>query len=118
MAMKVLFDHPQPFVLAHGGFQIQIEQTKVALERAGVEVEFLRWWDASQTGHLIHYFGSPPAAYPDLAHKKQMKFVVTHLLGGLGARSAFKLLVQRVIIGLAFRTLPASALARLGWSTW
>jgi len=27
--MKVLFDHPWPFALAHGGFQIQIEQNNV-----------------------------------------------------------------------------------------
>ena len=33
--MKVLFDHPNPFMLAHGGFQIQIEQTKKAPERIG-----------------------------------------------------------------------------------
>src|ERR1019366_772376 len=51
--MKVLFHHFLPFSLAHGGEQVQIEQTKTALERAGVEVEFLRWWDAAkgdQTG--------------------------------------------------------------------
>ena len=33
--MKVLFDHPNPFMLAHGGFQNQIEQTKKAPERIG-----------------------------------------------------------------------------------
>ena len=46
--MKVLFDHPNPFLLAHGGFQTQIVQTKVALERIGVEVDWLRWWDDEQ----------------------------------------------------------------------
>jgi glycosyltransferase involved in cell wall biosynthesis len=116
--MKVLFDHSSPFLLAHGGFQIQIEQTKVALERAGVEVEFLRWWDPSQSGELIHYFLSPPPNHADLAHKKGIKFVITHLLGGLGARSAWKRFLQKIIIGAALRTLPAAAVGRMGWSMW
>jgi hypothetical protein len=34
--MKILFDHPNPFLLAHGGFQIQIEQTQKALEGIGI----------------------------------------------------------------------------------
>ena len=34
--MKVLFDHPNPFLLAHGGFQVQIKQTKKALEELGI----------------------------------------------------------------------------------
>jgi hypothetical protein len=43
--MKVLFNNHTPFMLAHGGAQIQIEQKMAALGRAGVEVEPLRWWD-------------------------------------------------------------------------
>jgi glycosyltransferase involved in cell wall biosynthesis len=104
--------------LAHGGFQIQIEQTKIALEDLGVEVEFLRWWDASHRGDLIHFFGLPLPTYPELAHKKGIKLVITHLLGGLGARSAQKRFLQGIIVGTALRTLPATALARMGWSTW
>ena len=46
--MKILIHCNQPFVLAHGGLQSQIEQTKGALERIGVDVEFLRWWDEQQ----------------------------------------------------------------------
>ena len=44
--MKVLIDHQLPFLLAHGGLQIQIEQTKAALEKIGIEVEYLRFWDS------------------------------------------------------------------------
>ena len=55
--MKILFDHSAPFLLAHGGQQIQIEETKRALEQIGIEVEWLRWWDSAQTGNIIHYFG-------------------------------------------------------------
>jgi len=48
--MKILIDHQLPFLLAHGGLQIQIEQTKSAMEEAGLEVEYLRWWDDTQHG--------------------------------------------------------------------
>src|SRR2546428_13872771 len=63
--MKVLVDHASPFLLAHGGFQIQIEETKRALERLGVTVEYLRWWDDEQRGDIIHFFGRPAGAYVD-----------------------------------------------------
>ena len=53
--MKVLFDHQLPFALAHGGFERQLLQTKSALEQAGVETDFVRWWDAAQRGNIIHF---------------------------------------------------------------
>jgi len=37
--MKVLLDSNVPFALAHGGAQIQIEQTKKGLEEVGVVVK-------------------------------------------------------------------------------
>ena len=55
--MKILLNCRLPFALAHGGMQTQIEQTQAALIALGLEVEPLRWWDATQTGDLIHYFG-------------------------------------------------------------
>ena len=116
--MKVLFNHILPFSLAHGGAQIQIEQTKASLERAGVEVDFLRWWDASQRGDILHYFGPPSAAHADLVRQKGMKLVVTQLLGGLGVRPAWKRALQRLTIGAAFQILPAAMLARTGWNAW
>lgn len=116
--MKILFDHSSPFLLAHGGFQIQIEETKSALEKAGLEVEFLRWWDASQRGDIIHFFGAAPAGHAELARRKKLKFVITHLLGGLGARAAWKRSFQKLIIGAAFRGLPSAVLGRAGWSMW
>ena len=62
-AMKILFNCPLPFALAHGGMQTQIEQTQAALIALGLEVEPLRWWDATQSGDLIHYFGRMPAEH-------------------------------------------------------
>ena len=116
--MKILFDHPNPFLLAHGGFQIQIEETKRALEKLGVTVEYLRWWDAEQGGDIIHFFGPPPPMHADLARKKGIKYVITHLLGGLGARPVWKRFLQKIVVVAGLRALPSGALARIGWSGW
>ncbi len=83
--MKVLFDHQNPFLLMHGGLQIQIEQTKAALDAIGVEVEFLRWWDSGQRGDVIQFYGRPSASYINFAHQKGIKVVMLQLLTGLGS---------------------------------
>lgn len=116
--MKVLLSCPTPFSLAHGGAQIQIEQTKTALAQAGVEVDFLKWWDATQRADLIHHFGPPGAAPVDLIRQKGIKLVVTHLMGGLGVRPAWQRWLQKGAIHTARRTLPAGAFARTGWGAW
>ncbi len=116
--MKVLIDHSSPFLLAHGGFQVQIEQTKHALEDLGVEIEFLRWWDSSQRADLIHFFGLPPPSYGDFVRKKGMRHVITHLLSGLGARPAWKRFLQKLAVAAGLRILPSGVLARVGWSGW
>ncbi len=99
--MKVLFDHPWPFSLAHGGFQVQIEQSKAGLERRGIEVEYLRWWDDRQSGDLIHYFGPPSPNYLAMAKTKGLPVAVTHLFTATCNRSLSQLKVQ----GLVTRTL-------------
>jgi glycosyltransferase involved in cell wall biosynthesis len=116
--MRILFDHHQPFALAHGGFQIQIEQSKAALERAGVTVDFLRWWDASQSCDLIHCFGLPPETLLGLSRQKGIKLVISQLLGGLGARPAWKRALQKLAIHAALRTLPGPVIHRTGWDIW
>ena len=116
--MKVLFDHPNPFRLAHGGFQIQIEQTKSALQDAGVEVEFLRWWDVNQTGEIIHFFGRPPATYIEFAHAQGIKVVIGELLGGLAARPAPYRLLQRLLIEGSRKILPPALTAKLAWEAY
>lgn len=116
--MRVLFDHPFPFALAHGGFQIQIEQTATALKTIGVEVEFLRWWDDSQQGDIIHYFGRPAGEYVRQVHRKGRKFVMAELLTALGSRNAIQRLAQRVFIFFAKRLLSDSFTARMGWDSY
>lgn len=105
--MKVLFDHASPFALAHGGFQTQIEQTKAALERRGIEVEYLRWWDDRQDGDLIHYFGAPSISYLKMAREKSIPVAVTNLFTATCNRSPLQLKIQ----GAITRTL----LALPGW---
>jgi len=116
--MKVLFDHPSPFFLAHGGFQIQIEQTRQALEKVGCEVEWLRWWDPNQKADLIHYFGRPHPAYIRQCHEKGMKVVMSELLTGLGSRSALTRFCQRWMIKAARITLPSDFTIRMGWASY
>lgn len=116
--MKILFDHPSPFLLAHGGFQIQIEQTKLALERNGVEVEFLRWWDEAQRGDAIYYLGRPTAFYIQAAQQKNMKVVLAELLTGLGARPAAARRLQKFLMTTVRQLLPGNFLSRLGWEAY
>lgn len=95
--MKILFDHAMPFSLAHGGLQTQVEETKKALELAGVDVEWLRWWDTSQNGDLIHYFGVPPRSYLNQAAIKKIPVVLTHLLTETCNRSDLQLKIQGIV---------------------
>jgi len=96
--MKVLIDHSSPFLLAHGGAQVQIEQTRSALERIGIEAEFVRWWDDQQRGDVIHYFGSIPHHYLDLARQKKIPVVLTAFLSSTCNRSNFRLSLQGIVI--------------------
>src|SRR5688572_4376843 len=50
LRLKVLIDCHLPFSLAHGGMQVQIEETMRALNAIGVCVAPLRWWDENQEG--------------------------------------------------------------------
>jgi glycosyltransferase involved in cell wall biosynthesis len=116
--MKILIDHELPFALAHGGLQIQIEQTKLAIEGRGVEVEYLRWWDDQQTGQIIHSFGRPWGGYIEFAHAKGVKVVVAELLTAQGSRSAGARFLQKSLIGITKRVLPQSFWSRLAWDAY
>src|SRR5215831_14906681 len=116
--MKVLFDHSSPFLLAHGGFQIQIEETKKALEELGVVVDFLRWWEENQRGDVIHFFGRPSGAYIDLAQKKNIRLVVSELLTGLGARSQRAIVAQRLIVQSIRKFTPSVFWAKMAWDVY
>jgi len=116
--MKVLFDHPNPFLLAHGGFQIQIEQTKKALEEIGIQVEWLRWWDADQSGDIIHYFGRPYPAFITLAQQRGMKVVNSELLTAMGSRSPGARFAQKTLISISKSLLPGDFTAKMSWDAY
>jgi glycosyltransferase involved in cell wall biosynthesis len=116
--MKVLFDANLPFALAHGGAQIQIEQTKKGLEEAGVEVEWLRWWDEAQKADVMHFFYRPHPAILRMAAKKGVKTVFCELLTGLGSRSAGSRWAQKVLIEISKRGLPSAFIERLCWDAY
>jgi glycosyltransferase involved in cell wall biosynthesis len=116
--MRVLLDHPNPFLLAHGGFQIQIDQIFRALKGVGTDVDFLRWWDDTQSADVIHYFGRPPIAYLGAAHKKGIKIVLNQLLTGLGSREGWAVQLEKTTINLARSLLPSMLTARFAWDSF
>jgi glycosyltransferase involved in cell wall biosynthesis len=116
--MKVIFNCHAPFMLAHGGLQIQIDQTQKALQAVGVSVEPLRWWDANQTGDIFHHFGRIPKHLLLMARQKEMKVVVADLLTAQGSRSRLRLATQGLVIRLLQRMLPAGLTATFGWESY
>ncbi len=81
-------------------------------------MEPLRWWDAAQTGDIIHFFGRMPADQINLAHQKGLKIVMADLLGGPGSRSEFQLRVQKILTRAARHVLPHSYLAAFKWDSY
>jgi glycosyltransferase involved in cell wall biosynthesis len=116
--MKILIDCPLPFALAHGGMQTQIEQTRAALLALGLEVEPLRWWDATQTADLIHYFGRTPAEHIRFAHQKKIKVVMAELLTAQGSRSRSQLRRQKIISRTVERFAPRHFTAAFNWESY
>jgi glycosyltransferase involved in cell wall biosynthesis len=116
--MKVLFDYHTPFALAHGGLQYQIIQTKAALERAGVETDYLRWWDDEQHADVIHFVGRPTTEYITFARGQGCKVIVAELLTATGSRSRVELAVQRFCIGILRRILPGMFALRMAWDSY
>jgi glycosyltransferase involved in cell wall biosynthesis len=117
--MKVLFDHHSPFMLAHGGIQIQIEQTQAALRAAGVQAEPLRWWTEDQSADVIHFFGAAPTSYQRMAAQKGIPVVQTVVFSETCNRPPGRLRLQ----ALAVRSLMAlpvgrSVISQLYWSSF
>src|SRR5271166_5351638 len=116
--MRVLIDHQLPFALAHGGFQIQIEQTKEALAKIGLEVDYLRFWDSIQKADVIHIFGRCSRGYIELAQQKGIAVVMSDLLSETGSRSPMALFTQKSIIRVAQSVMPRRFLSRMGWDSF
>ena len=113
--MTILFDHPEPALLAHGGMLIQIKQTKAALEALGCQVDYVRWWDETQRADILHYFGRLPTHLLQIARAKGIKVVLGELLTGQGSRPAWQLWGQRQTMRLLRTVLPARLTQSLRW---
>lgn len=116
--MKILFDHNEPFLLAHGGFQILVEKTADALRREGFDVEYLRWWDAEQRGDIVHFFGRANPGSIHFAHGKGMKYVMHELLTSQGSRRKWQLNLQGCVNRMLRRALPSSFQLPLRWESY
>jgi glycosyltransferase involved in cell wall biosynthesis len=115
--MKIIIDHHSPFILAHGGFQIQIEQTFHALKSLGVDIDWLHWWDDKQHADIIHFFGKVHAGYLRFARDKGIRTVISELHTGLGSHPGWKRAIQRQVIGLAKSYLRPLA-GRMNWDNY
>jgi glycosyltransferase involved in cell wall biosynthesis len=116
--MKILFSHPMPFFLAHGGMQTLIEAMMLELRVLGAEVEPERWWDDTQTGDVIHYFGRPvSSAVLRAGRKKGFKLVMFESLDQTASRPKTALLVQKTITRIAKRLLPG-LVNRMAWDVY
>lgn len=116
--MKILFSHDIPFHLAHGGSQTHIESLMRELAALGEEVEPERWWDEKQTGDIIHYIGRrAPLVNVHLAHQKGFKVVMTEFMDMTASRPRHQLWLQRCLIRLGTRHLPAFT-TRLSWESF
>jgi glycosyltransferase involved in cell wall biosynthesis len=116
--MKILLNCHVPFLLAHGGAQIQIEQTKAALEKIGVEADYLHWWDDSQKADIIHHFGRFPAPLIRLAQDKGIKVVMAELLTEQGSRSRARIRAQRWATRLLKLALPGMTASAFDWASY
>src|SRR6266704_4551851 len=116
--MKVILDCHTPFMLAHGGAQIQIEQTLAALKKVGVEAEPLRWWDENQSADILQNFGRISALTLRLAQEKGMKVVISELLTEHGSRSRFRHLFHKTMIRVMTRSLPRNFTLAFGWDAY
>jgi glycosyltransferase involved in cell wall biosynthesis len=116
--MKILVNCSVPSPLAHGGMQIQIEQTKATLEACGVEVDHLRWWNTEQTGEILHQFGALPPYLIRLAQNKGFKVIQTAFLGGLGAKPGWKRGLQKIGRTAITTIAPSGLRDALGWEAF
>lgn len=116
--MKVLFNYHFPFMLTHGGTQVQIEQTQAALEKLGISVEPLRWWDESQQGDILHHFTRIPTNLVQAAQRKGMKVVFSELLTETGSRSLLRLKVQKLGTHLMARLSPGLMAGAFRWGSF
>ncbi|MEI8283818.1 MAG: hypothetical protein WCG52_02400 [bacterium] len=116
--MKILFDHQEPFLLAHGGMEILVGETMQALRDLGVEAETLRWWDNYQKGDIIHCLGRPSPSHIRFAHNKGIKYVMHELLTAQGSRPLWKIRLQGIMNSILRKSLPRTLRQAARWESY
>ena len=116
--MKIILSHTTPFALAHGGVTNIVFRTKEVLEAAGLEVEYLRWWDESQKGDILFHFGRPSISLVRFAKLAGYKVVAEHVMTGLVSRPLWKRQIQRAVIQFARTCLPQFVSDTFGWESF
>lgn len=81
--MKVIYFTPRPFSLAFGGTEVQLLETRSALEALGLTVEFIDYMDRDQItdSTVVHLFGSDYvfAQIAKLLSGRQIPYVVSSI---------------------------------------
>jgi glycosyltransferase involved in cell wall biosynthesis len=117
--MKIIFDHQLPFMLAHGGTQIQIERTRAALENIGVEASYMEWWNEKQTADVLHQVGWVHPEVIKFARNKSWKVVITTLLTEQCNQSKWQWFVRKISIQALFAApLPGRWNLQLSWQPY
>lgn len=81
--MKIIFLTPRPFSLAFGGTEVQLLETKSALENLGLTVELMDYFNRDQITNntIVHLFGSDYvfAQIAKLLIGRQIPYVVSSI---------------------------------------
>jgi glycosyltransferase involved in cell wall biosynthesis len=89
-----------------------------ALQGLGLEIEPLRWWDETQRGDLLHFFGRMSAQQIRFAHDQSLPVVMAELLTAPGSRSARQLFIQKNVSRALNRIAPRSFIASFNWESY
>jgi glycosyltransferase involved in cell wall biosynthesis len=111
--MKIAFDAGHPFHWADGGIRVLCERVFHSLEKRGVDVQPVRWWDKEQKYDVLQAF-----YYPNNITRyslaKGVKTVAYTCLDGLTSRSPLMSRIGGLEIALYRRFRPSVA-DRLGY---
>jgi glycosyltransferase involved in cell wall biosynthesis len=116
--MRIVLDCHVPAMLAHGGAQIQIEQTCRALQAIGVQAEFMRWWDTGQTADAIHFFGRMPVDQVSFARQKGIKVVMAELLTASGSHTPFQRKMRQAFRWSVENFAPRTLARSFAWESY
>jgi glycosyltransferase involved in cell wall biosynthesis len=84
----------------------------------GIQVDFLRWWDADETGDVLHFFGRMPTPLLQQAQQKGMRVVLTDLLTEQSSRPGWHRKLHRMAVRAMTLALPSAFTASYYWDAY